>query len=586
MMKAIASRHDSVAGVSGELWSAGFDAVVIVSSSLEMVALNPIAEKLLQSLMPQTPGPELKFLSFLRKRGIFTHVPSFDNEIQFEDRWLLVNILQAEGGSFVVVIKDISETKALETQLVALKAANNELNEIIELSADGLVSLDHTGMILRMNKAYEKIVGIKAEDYLGKPAKLIQERGHLPDLVSKYVLKDLKPKNIFVKLKDKEVLLTGRPVFNEEGALIRVVANIRDLTELNHLKNTLKDYHELTHRYEAEIQRLRAREFETEIVGHSSETQRSLELAIQASMVDSTALICGETGTGKELFAKTIHKLSKRANGPFIAINCSALPETLLESEIFGYERGAFTGAHKEGKIGLFEAAQGGTLFLDEISEIPPAMQVKLLRVIQDKKLRRLGSHQEKEIDIRIIAASNKDLKEQIRAGRFREDLYYRLNVIKIVIPLLRDRKEDIPLLAAHFLEKFNKKFNRQKKLTPQTLSMLVAYDWPGNVRELENVIERFVVLSDDLLLESSVMAGEVGVERMLGADLPGLRHLLESAEKDIILNAYRECGSTRRMAQKLGISQATIVRKLKKHKEARPERTPGGKEKRPVGKK
>ena len=330
MTKAIPSRQDSVAGVSRELWSFGFDAVAIVGSSLEKVALNPIAEKLVQSLTPQTLGPERKFLSFLRKRGIFTHVPSFDNEIQYEDRWLLINIIQTEEGSFAVVIKDISETKALETQLVALKAANNELNEIIELSADGLVSLDHTGMILRMNKAYEKDLGIKAEEYLGKPAKLIQERGHLPDLVSKYVLKDLKPKNIFVKLKDKEVLLTGRPVFNEDGALIRVVANIRDLTELNHLKNTLKDYHELTHRYETEIQRLRAREFETEIVGHSIETQRSLELAIQASMVDSTALICGETGTGKELFAKTIHKLSKRANGPFIAINCSALPKPFL----------------------------------------------------------------------------------------------------------------------------------------------------------------------------------------------------------------------------------------------------------------
>ncbi len=573
MATAILSKQDPDFGVCRELWSFGFDAVAVVDGTLDKIALNPRAEKLIQSLNLEDPEPEFEFLGFLRKRGIFTHVPSFDNEVQYSDRWLLINLVQTADGAFVVVIKDISETKALEIQLSALKAANNELNEIIELSADGLVSLDHTGVILRMNKAYEKIVGIKAEDYLGKPAKLIQERGHLPDLVSRYVLKDLKPKNIFVKLKGQEVLLTGRPVFNEQGALIRVVANIRDLTELNDLKNTLRDYHERAHRYETEIQRLRAREFETEIVGHSAETHKSLELAIQASTVDSTVLICGETGTGKELFAKTIHKLSQRASGPFIAINCSALPETLLESELFGYEHGAFTGAQKDGKIGLFEAAQSGTLFLDEISEIPPAMQVKLLRVIQDKKLRRLGSHQEKEIDIRIIAASNKDLKEQIRGGQFREDLYYRLNIIKIAIPLLRDRKEDIPLLAAHFLEKFNKKFGRHKKMTPQVMSMLVAYDWPGNVRELENAVERFVVLSDEMFLDAGVLAGEVGGERVLSADHAGLRNLLESAEKEIILNAYRECGSTRRMAQKLNTSQATIVRKLKKHNAGRSRR-------------
>jgi TyrR family helix-turn-helix protein len=362
------------------------------------------------------------------------------------------------------------------------------------------------------------------------------------------------------------VLLTGRPVFDEEGALIRVVANIRDLTELNDLKNTLRDYHERAHRYETEIQRLRAREFETEIVGHSAGAHKSLELALQASTVDSTVLICGETGTGKELFAKTIHKLSQRAGGPFIAINCSALPETLLESELFGYEHGAFTGAQKEGKIGLFEAAQSGSLFLDEISEIPPAVQAKLLRVIQDKKLRRLGSRLEKEIDIRIIAASNKNLKELIRSGRFREDLYYRLNIINITIPPLRKRREDIPLLAAHFLAKFNKKFGRDKKITPQIMSMLLASDWPGNVRELENAVERFVVLSDEMFLDSAILAVEAGGERVLSGDRLGLRNLLESAEKEIILSAYRECGSTRRTARKLNTSQATIARKLKKH--------------------
>jgi PAS domain S-box-containing protein len=556
----------SLRDAAGELWEHGSDAVMIVDPGFTGVRMNPSAERMAQGLPAGAERPELEFIAFLRKRGVFNQVPAVDTEVHYAERVFRVTVVRAAAGAFAVCVRDVSATKALETQLLALRAANNELNEIIELSADGLVSLDHNGVILRMNRAYEEIVGIRAGDYLGKPARLIQEAGHLPDLVSNYVLKDLKPRNIFVKLKNKEVLLTGRPVFNEQGVLIRVVANIRDMTELNHLRTSLKSFHELTHRYETEIQRLRAREFETEIIGHSPAVKRSLELAIQASMVDSTALVCGETGTGKELFAKTIHRLSQRAAGPFIAINCSALPETLLESELFGYDPGAFTGAQRDGKIGLFEAAQKGTVFLDEISEVPLSTQVKLLRVIQEKRLRRLGSHQEKEIDIRIIAASNKELKELIRGGRFREDLYYRLNIIRITIPPLRERREDIPLLAAHFLEGFNKKFGRRKQLTPPMLSMLAAHDWPGNVRELENTIERFTVLSGDMCLDGGTALADTAADRRRAPEAAGLRDQVATAERDIILNAHRECGSTRKMALKLNISQATIVRKLRKY--------------------
>ncbi len=568
--------------VAEELWQHGLDAVMVVDPGFTGVRLNPRAERMVRNLPAGNERPELELIAFLRKRGVFNDVPSVENEVHYAERAFLVTVSRTAAGAFVVCVRDITETKSLAAQLLALRAANDELNEIIELSADGLVSLDHNGVILRMNRAYEEIVGIRAGDFLGKPARLIQEGGHLPDLVSNYVLKDLKPRNIFVRLKNKEVLLTGRPVFNDQGVLIRVVANIRDMTELNHLRTSLKSFHELTHRYETEIQRLRAREFETEIIGHSPAVKRCQELTIQASMVDSTALILGETGTGKELFAKTIHRLSQRASGPFIAINCSALPETLLESELFGYDPGAFTGAQRDGKIGLFEAAQKGTVFLDEISEVPLSTQVKLLRVIQEKRLRRLGSHQEKEIDIRIIAASNKDLKDLIRSGRFREDLYYRLNIVKITIPPLRERREDIPLLAAHFLEIFNKKFGRRKQLTPQMLSMLAAHDWPGNVRELENTIERFTVLSEDMCLDGGAVAADTVADRRRLPDAAGLRDQVATAERDIILNAYRECGSTRKTARKLNISQATIVRKLRKYsgEEGRPagSRKRGGK--------
>lgn len=561
-----------------ELWRQSADAFMIVNGTFTGVQMNPCAERIVAGMPAAGQPRELEFIDLLRKRGVFNQVPSADNEVHIGDRTFRVAIARAGADAFVVCVRDITEIRALEAQLLALRAANHELNEIIELSADGLVSLDHNGVVLRMNHAYEEIVGIRAEDFLGKPARLIQESGHLPDLVSNYVLKDLKPRNIFVKLKGKEVLLTGRPVFNEQGVLIRVVANIRDMTELNHLRNSLKSFHELTHRYETEIQRLRAREFDSEIIGHSPAIKRSLELAVQASMVDSTVLICGETGTGKDLFAKTIHRLSQRAAGPFITINCSALPETLLESELFGYDPGAFTGAQREGKIGLIEAARNGTLVLDEISEVPLSTQVKLLRVIQEKRLRRLGSRQEKEIDIRIIAATNKDLKELTRAGRFRDDLYYRLNVVRITIPPLRERREDIPLLAAYFLDGFNKKFDRRKELTPPMTATLTAHDWPGNVRELENVMERFTVLSEDMCLESGAVApADLPTERGRVPGGTGLRDRMALAERDILLEAYRECGSTRKMARKLNISQATIVRKLRKHVQVDPSKRPRG---------
>jgi PAS domain S-box-containing protein/TyrR family helix-turn-helix protein len=542
------------------LWSRGFDAVFVVDPSLETAVLNPAAERLLLKWGGESAGTGHDLLKFLKKRGLFNTEPSFDHEVKYTDRRLRINLARNENGSYIVIVRDITESKSQETRLEALKAANKELNEIIELSADGLVSLDSNGLLLRMNKAYERIVGIKAKDFIGKPARRIVEEGFLPDLVSRHVLQDLKPKNIFIKLKNREVLLTGRPVFNDDGVLIRIVANIRDLTELNNLKN-------LANRYEAEIQLLRAKDPNPEVIGHSPGMKKVVAIAAQASMVDSTVLICGETGTGKELIAKTIHKLSRRSSGPFIAVNCSALPESLLESELFGYQYGAFTGAQKEGKIGLFEAAQGGTLFLDEVSEIPPAVQVKLLRLIQERKLRRLGSNKEIEIDIRIIAASNRDLKEGISAGTFREDLFYRLDIVRITIPPLRERKEDISLLAAHFLEKFNKKFEQQKRLTPKIASMLLDYDWPGNVRELENIIERFMVLSSELFLSSGFMHG--GGRRTRSSESSGLKTVIESTEKELLLDAYRECGSTRKVARRLNTSQATIVRKLKKYRES-----------------
>ena len=318
----------------------------------------------------------------------------------------------------------------------------------------------------------------------------------------------------------------------------------------------------------------------TPIVGQSPALRATLDVIRQAAPSSATVLLLGESGTGKELFARALHEHSSRAQQPFVPINCAAIPETILESELFGYERGAFTGAvaRKEGRI---ERAQGGTLFLDEIGELSPAVQVKLLRFLQEGEIERLGGSGTMKVDCRVVAATNQDLSARVREGKFREDLYYRLNVIQVVLPPLRDRIEDIPLLADHFMARYAAKNGKQiGGLTRAALSALEAYPWPGNVRELEHAIERAVVLSrgaqidvDDL--PESVRSGGAGRAAGIGAALEGrtlavpLGTTMEEIELRVIRETLRQTkGDKNLAAQLLGIAARTIYRKLDREKE------------------
>lgn len=566
-----------IQGLGDSLWNCTHEAVMMADLESMECLLNPSARNILSGL-PGADDLSVKaknLLKHLVQHDRFSHDAPPGRELDYAGSSFFVRHFFIQPHRHLIVFADISKIKSLADQLDNLKGINSELNEIIELSADGLVSVDHNGRILRLNRAYKNILGIGDEDFIGKPAKLLLAKGYLSELVSPYVLKHHKTKNIVVKIRGKDVLLTGRPVFSEDGKLTRVVANIRDLTKLNELKNKLQEYHELAHRYEAEIRHLRAKEIKTKIVGTSAGTLRIISLAAQASKILSTVLIYGETGTGKEVLAKSIHKLSNRKDGPFIAINCSSVPESLIESELLGYEAGAFTGSLKNGKIGLFEAAQGGTIFLDEISDMSLSMQTKLLRVLQDKKIRRIGSNKEREIDIRIIAASNKELKSCIESGEFRADLYYRLNIINIDIPPLRKRKEDIPLLINHFLDIFNRKYHRNKSLTKDRMSMMMKYDWPGNIRELENMIERFVVLTHDISFDDLIFSQTPLSDKEEPASIRCLKSYLFEKEKKIILEAHRKHKNTRETAKALNVSQATIVRKLIKYREQNADKLP-----------
>ena len=513
------------------------------------------------SQSPQKIASELVVL--LNEERFFRVLHSHSGEVRFREQWLSVEFHAIRSDYGFLVLRESGIEGDLKKQLQDLRVLNSELNEIVELSADGLVCVDQAGVILRLNHAYEKILGIDGSQFLGKPARLLVEGGHLNKLVSPLVIAEKKPQTVFSRINNKDVLISGHPVFHENGEVARVVANIRDLTELNRLKDEVSRFQELANRYELEIHHLRAQALESEIIGHSEGTRKMIAIAQQASRVDSTVLIYGETGTGKEILVKAIHKTSKQNKGPFIAVNCSTIPESLMESELFGYEAGTFTGSDRKGKIGLFEAADGGTIFLDEISDMPLAMQAKLLRIIQERKVRRIGSSVAREIEVRLIAASNKRLVQCIEEGTFRADLFYRLNIINIDIPPLRSRKVDIPLLAKKFLDNFNEKFGCNKSLTKEDMDKLLSYDWPGNIRELRNVIERFVVLDSAINIERVIDVQDCSWRSEEEPTITCLKSYLRDLETEIVRKTYQRCLSTRKTADSLNISQSTVVRKL-----------------------
>jgi len=559
---------DEFSSCLSAIWDYNFDALLIIDNSLKIIYKNYAANIMFEEFNKKEEATLTKLIDQLKiKEVLCQQKPKDDLEFFWEEKFLRAKTIPLSKKFCLVILKDLTRIKEAEDKIKVAEEINKEMNDIINLSADGLVSVDKNGILMRMNKAYEKIVGVSAEDFIGKPALTLKEKGYLPDLVSIHVMQDLKPKNLYLIVNEREVLLTGRPVFGDDGKLVRIVANIRDLTELNNLKGEIQKYNELTIRYETELKRLRAQKYKGELVGNSTELRGVMEMITIVADADSTVLIEGETGTGKEIVARMIHKNCRRKDAPFITINCGALSASLLESELFGYEPGAFTGADKKGKVGLFEAAAGGTLFLDEIGEMPIEMQAKLLRAIEEKKIRRIGSNEERVVDIRILAATNKDLKTMVDAGLFREDLFYRLNVIRIFVPPLRERKEDIPELMWHFLKKFNQQYGTKTVISGELVTKFMSYNWPGNVRQLENTIERLVVLRRGSTLDMESIADDIIFPGDQILTEKTLKEILEEKERDVILHTYEKHKSTRETARRLGVSQPTIVRKLQKYK-------------------
>ena len=317
-----------------------------------------------------------------------------------------------------------------------------------------------------------------------------------------------------------------------------------------------------------------AQGYDSMVVSRNPIVQEMLSNCLKVASINATVLITGESGVGKEVMARIIHRAGDRSSGEMLCINCTCIPENLLEAELFGYEEGAFTGARKGGKVGLFQIAKGGTIFLDEIGELPHSMQVKLMRAIQDKQVFPIGGSLPVDIDVRIIAATNRDLKRLVKEGAFREDLYYRLNVIPINIPPLRDRKEDIAPLANFFLNKYCLKFGLKKNLAPQVMNVLENYTWPGNIRQLENIIQRSIIFSQGQVINADLIKEMILSEGALHlynydneqSTIESLSDIVDKAEKEALLRVKDTCKTTRQMADLLKISQASVVRKMKKH--------------------
>ena len=469
-----------------------------------------------------------------------------------------------------MVVVDVSGQSGVPvTDPDVIKSLIVELEAIISSSYDGFFITDGQGIVIRLNKAYERITGIKADEVLGRSMADLVQDGVYNESVTVLVMESLKSMTInqIVKRSNKHILVTGNPIFDEQGNLFRVVTNVRDVTELNNLEQKLSKTKEERRKYQAELSHLRSLQVnDSDLVYRSRAIARVLELAGKVADVNSNVLITGESGTGKELVAKYIHRRGKGDQKPFIRVNCGAIPDNLMESELFGYEAGAFTGAKKEGKPGLFELANCGTLFLDEIGELPLFLQVKLLRALQDRTITRVGGISPIKVDVRIVAATHRNLDQMVKTGTFREDLYYRLMVVPIQIPPLRERKEDIPLLAVHFTEKLNGSFGFAKVLLPEVVDLLAEYNWPGNVRELENVIERMIVTTPGDEIDAGALPASVASRGNLPKTGAKLREAVSATEQYMIKAALDKYGSLQAAADALGIDRTTCFRKAVKY--------------------
>jgi len=470
---------------------------------------------------------------------------------------------------------DVTGASELATrQLWAYEELTREQDAIINSTSEGLWICDGDANVLRVNPASERLNGIRADQVVGRNMRDLVAEGLFDRSATLEVIKARAPVNMLQARQGRKLVLTGNPVFDDAGKLIRVVVNERDITEVDALQRELEEQEAMRERFRDQMLEMQLETVESRrVIAKSPCMQKSLRQAIKVAGVDSTVLILGESGVGKGLIGDLIHKYSSRAEKPLVKINCGAIPESLVEAELFGYEKGAFTGAQAKGKPGYFELADGGILFLDEIAELPLSSQVKLLRFLEDGHVMRVGGTESRKLDVRILAATHRDLQAMVAEGAFRLDLYYRLSVIPLSVPPLRERTDCILPTLRHYVALYAERLGVRRRLSRAALDALLDYPWPGNVRELINLCERLVVMSEVELIDVTDLPPDVARRAGRSAAAPAgwpeefsLEQAVESTERAMILRARSRYGNQASIAKALGVNQSTIARKMKKY--------------------
>lgn len=451
------------------------------------------------------------------------------------------------------------------------------IDRVLDVLSDGIYISDREGYTLKVNTMYEKLIGLKKEDLIGRKVQDLVKEGVFDVVLNPQIVKTGQPStSVQTTKKGQKLILNGHPIFDEEGEVALVVTFVRDVTVMSQLRDQIASQKKFLEQLRTNVQYINTESIQKfPMKGFKSREMAHLsKLTEKIAATDATVLILGETGVGKEFFARSIHRASPRGENTFFKLDCTTIPENLIESELFGYVSGAFSGASIKGKAGLCEMADQGTLFLDEIGELPLNMQGKLLRLMQDQEITPVGSTRVKKVNVRIVAATNRDLEKEIEQGRFRSDLYYRLRVAVLSVPPLRERREDIMPLANYFLEKYATKYRKERRFGPDIEAIFNGHSWPGNIREMENLIESLVVTCDRPVVDTadlgSCMLSE-GLDRKrnlfesLDIRDKSLKEIVRDLEREILNGALEVHGSMAKVAELLKIDRSTIFRKLKR---------------------
>jgi PAS domain S-box-containing protein len=567
-----------------DIFDSTSNGVIAADMNGRIVLFNPQAMAILKKGDELVPGKDV--LETLPQSGplimkcLQTGEPQLGHHVHGKDVSLVANITPIHrDGQIIGAMSNFQPMQQFEDSARKLDSylkLTKELETIFQSSADGILVYDGDGKVRSMNEVAAKYDGVKAEEVIGMHYKEMIKAGILDRSVFPEVVKAKKKVSALVKVRrtNKTLLVNGAPAFDNDGNISLVVVNFHDMTQLNNMVEQLEQSRMIAEKYKEELAELSLNELEkNEFVMESESMRQVVQMSVKlAKMESSNILISGESGTGKGFLAKFIHKSSKRANKPLIQINCAAVPENLLEAELFGYEKGAFTGADDRGKAGLFELAHEGTLFLDEIGDMPSLIQAKLLKYLDDHQVMRLGSVKPKTIDCTVIAATNRNLKNLVKEKKFREDLFYRLNTFPVEIPPLRERPEDIFELTRNYLKKYNKQYGVKRKITSDGIEKMQSYPFRGNVRELKNIIKKAVVLSEQQKIDPIVIKSLQITEEKTEKAAPKrqrkrkLTDEILTLEKQMIKDAMKHCRNLREIAHELGISEPTAFRKMKKH--------------------